>query len=85
MTVNVRRGDYYSDPVFRGRYSFDIEAYLDVALARAVEMAGPVDHVLVVSDGIEWCRARLGGLLSRSGAESSTRRSPLPRPATFAR
>lgn len=69
VTVNVRRGDYYSDPVFRGRYSFDIEAYLDEALGRSVDVGGPVDHVLVVSDGIEWCRTRLDRMLSRGGAE----------------
>ena len=69
LTVNVRRGDYYSDPDLRGRYAFDIAGYVGQALTRAVEVGGPVDQVVVVSDGIEWCRASLDGLLSRDGAQ----------------
>lgn len=69
LTVNVRRGDYYSDPDLRVRYAFDIAGYVDQALARAVDVGGRVDQVLVVSDGIEWCRTSLDGLLSRDGAQ----------------
>lgn len=65
LVVNIRRGDYYTDPVLRGRYSFDIEAYLREALARAVHVGGALDRVHVVSDDVGWCAERLGDLLRR--------------------
>ncbi len=65
LTVNIRRGDYYSVPTLRGRYAFDVPAYLDVALNAAVRSRGPVDRVHVVSDDVAWCRERLDGSLRR--------------------
>lgn len=59
LTVNIRRGDYYSVPHLRGRYSFDIPAYLEVALEAAVRAEGPIERILVVSDDVAWCRVRL--------------------------
>lgn len=70
VTINVRRGDYYSQPHFRGTYSFDIAAYVEAALAEA-QKQGAFDRVVVVSDGIEWCRLKLDALL-REHAEAIT-------------
>lgn len=62
LVVNVRRGDYYSVPEFRGQFGFDVDAYLDVAVTASVEADGRPDRIHVVSDGFDWCRARLGWL-----------------------
>lgn len=61
LTVNVRRGDYYSVPEYRERYAFDIESYVREAVGR---VAGDADlsEVLIVSDDPAWCRQRLGWL-----------------------
>ena len=59
LVVNVRRGDYYSDPEIRAQYGFDVEAYLRVAVPAAVHQAGGLTGVRVVSDGIDWCREHL--------------------------
>jgi hypothetical protein len=58
LVVNVRRGDYYTD--FREKYAFDQVGYIRAAL----EVAGPADHITVVSDDAEWCRANLADLLA---------------------
>jgi hypothetical protein len=62
LTINVRRGDYYSVPAFRGRYSFDVVEYVGVALAAARERA-EVGSVLLVSDDLDWCRLKLASVL----------------------
>lgn len=63
LTVNLRRGDYYSDPQVRGLFSFDQLAYLGVVLDRlAGDGRGRFERITVVSDDIAWCRARLGML-----------------------
>ncbi|PPF29237.1 MULTISPECIES: alpha-1,2-fucosyltransferase [unclassified Rathayibacter] len=62
LTVNIRRGDYYSVPAFRGRYSFDVVEYVDAALALARERE-PVRSVLIVSDDLDWCRVKLARVL----------------------
>lgn len=62
VLVNVRRGDYYSNPYVRGTYGFDIPAYLQPALEEAAQF-GDIGSLTVVSDGIDWCRVRLDGLL----------------------
>jgi hypothetical protein len=59
LTVNVRRGDYYSVPRFRGLYSFDVAEYLRVAVPDSVAAHGPVGTLRVVSDDPEWCRLKL--------------------------
>lgn len=61
VVINVRRGDYYSKPAVRGIYGFDIDAYVRSAVAMAAEQR-PIRDFLVVSDGLDWCRARLGWL-----------------------
>lgn len=59
--INVRRGDYYSNPVHHARYGMDIEGYVRVALERHVpEHDGPV---VFVSDDPDWCREHLSHLV----------------------
>lgn len=65
VVMNIRRGDYYSDLKFRGKYAFDIVEFVRVALA-AAEKQAPIDSIHIVSDDIEWCRARLGWLSDRA-------------------
>ncbi len=62
LTVNVRRGDYYSVTRFRGMYSYDIAEYLRVAVAESIAADGPVGTLRVVSDDPDWCRLKLGFL-----------------------
>ena len=61
VTVNVRRGDYYSDPALRALYGFDIAGYVRTAMEGSLRQA-PVDVVEVVSDDPEWCRTHLSFL-----------------------
>lgn len=56
--MKVRRGDYFG--AFADRYSFDEATYLLVALERQFTLGGPARAIHVVSDGLDWCRARLG-------------------------
>lgn len=58
ITVNIRRGDYYSVPENRGLFGFDIPGYIGEALRLAQEQY-PVRRIHVVSDDIDWCRERL--------------------------
>ncbi len=37
LVVNVRRGDYYSDPEIRKQYGFDLPTYLETAVTSSVE------------------------------------------------
>jgi len=55
LVVNVRRGDYYSNPELRERYGFDQLGYLRDAFSRV----GRVERTLVVSDDQDWCRENL--------------------------
>ena len=66
VVVNVRRGDYYTDHTVRGYFAFDVDAYLRVALPRVVDQR-PVSSVHVVSDGLDWCRTRLGWVETELG------------------
>lgn len=60
LVVTIRRGDYWSVPRYRARYAFDTRAYLDVAMTRQVDLAGPIRRAHVISDDIEWCKGHLG-------------------------
>lgn len=62
LTLNVRRGDYYSNPAHRPEFAIDLESYLRLAVASAVEADGPVRRVHVVSDDVAWCRQHLSWL-----------------------
>lgn len=59
MVINVRRGDYYSNPGHFARYGWDIEGYLVDALASA----RPAPRALIVSDDPRWCRVHLDALV----------------------
>lgn len=59
LVVNVRRGDYYSQPHLRERYGFDQIHYLRLAL----DIIGTADNALVVSDDPVWCEANLPPVL----------------------
>jgi hypothetical protein len=59
LTLNVRRGDYYSNPHHRPLHAFDVEAYLREAVGRSVDADGPLARIHVVSDDVAWCRERL--------------------------
>lgn len=61
VVVNVRRGDYYSNPVHRGNYSFDIAEYVKVAVKSSRELA-PIGRFVVVSDDVAWCQLKLSWL-----------------------
>lgn len=63
VVVNVRRGDYYTD--FRDKYSFDQAGYIEAAL----ELVGPAERILVVSDDPAWCSQNLDELLRASSAD----------------
>lgn len=63
VTLNVRRGDYFSDPSVRGRFGFDQLAYTEVVLDRLRSEERPPGVIRVVSDDLDWCRARLGRIV----------------------
>lgn len=83
VVVNIRRGDYYSNPKFRGIYGFDIETYMRVAMAK-VANEGPVSGVHVVSDGIDWCRSRLAWLGEFAPLSFADNETPMQNFATVA-
>lgn len=58
VTLNVRRGDYYSDPRHRAAYGLDIRAYVRAALNGSREQL-PIERVDVVSDDPEWCQQQM--------------------------
>lgn len=62
LVVNVRRGDYYSDPEIRRQYGFDLVGYLRVAVQGSVAHEGDPTCIVVVSDDLDWCRRELGWL-----------------------
>lgn len=69
LVINVRRGDYYSNPGLRRRYGFDQLGYLREALRRA----GRADRVLIVSDDPDWCRENVVGMLDAASVEFADR------------
>lgn len=62
LTLNVRRGDYYSNPVHREEFAIDLATYLRLAVTAALATDGPVRRVHVVSDDQAWCREHLAWL-----------------------
>jgi hypothetical protein len=59
LTVNVRRGDYYSNPHFRREHAMDVRAYVLAAAAATVAKDGAVERVHVISDDLAWCHREL--------------------------
>lgn len=58
LTINVRRGDYYSVPEYRARYGFDIPSYVRDAV-QEVRAEGAITRIRVVTDDPGWCRENL--------------------------
>ncbi|MBM6404304.1 alpha-1,2-fucosyltransferase [Phycicoccus sp. CSK15P-2] len=74
VAVNVRRGDYYSNPAFRAEFGFDQVSYVLEAVDR---LQDPVDGFLVVSDDPQWCTEHLERLGRRAPLRFVTERDPL--------
>lgn len=60
VVVNVRRGDYYSNPTFRAQFGFDIAGYVRAAVSRIP--SPEVSSFILVSDDVPWCHENLGFL-----------------------
>lgn len=65
LVINVRRGDYYARPELRERYGFDQVGYVTAALGEFDD----VDHALVISDDVQWCRENLESIVRATGAD----------------
>lgn len=57
--VNVRRGDYYSNPEFHRQFAIDIVAHVRSAIEALTEAGRSSEDILVVSDDPAWCREHL--------------------------
>lgn len=68
VVVNVRRGDYYSNPVYREQFGFDVVGYIRAAMMRIPE--SEINSIVMVSDDIDWCHAHLGFLSSVAPVET---------------
>jgi len=78
MVVNIRRGDYYSNPGHRENFGFDIEPYLRESLRRASGREA-ISGLKVVSDDIVWCQQNVDHVLHEySEAVSYARRDSTP-------
>ena len=62
LTLNVRRGDYYSNPVYRPEFAIDLATDLRLAVDAALAKDGPIRRIHVVSDDADWCRLQLSWL-----------------------
>ncbi len=58
LTVNVRRGDYYTNPEYTPRYEMDIEHFVSRAIDEVCTTTS-FRRVRVVSDDLDWCRREL--------------------------
>lgn len=68
LTLNVRRGDYFSDPHVRGLFSFDQIAYVQVVLDARRAHERTLSEIRIVSDDTPWCQARLQHLERHTGS-----------------
>lgn len=68
VVVNVRRGDYYSDPVHRANYGFDIPGYVRAAVSRVPE--ADLERIVLVSDDVDWCQRNLGFLADHASVHT---------------
>lgn len=64
IVVNIRRGDFYSDPFHRTRHAIDIDSYVRAAIEGSLSADGPARGIHLVSDDISWCAEHLGWLAS---------------------
>ncbi|MGQ4535962.1 alpha-1,2-fucosyltransferase, partial [Dermabacteraceae bacterium P13264] len=54
LVLNIRRGDYYTNPEFFRKYGMDLRFYLSEVLSRH-----PARAVSLISDDPEWCAATI--------------------------
>lgn len=74
VVVNVRRGDYYSDPRIEAEFGFDQVGYV----RRAVDaVPGEVTAFRLVSDDTAWCVEHLAFLGERAPVRADVERTPL--------
>lgn len=62
LTVNVRRGDYYTNPSVRGVLGFDQPAFIAAAMELYLRERAAPAAIRVISDDPSWCSVRLGFL-----------------------
>lgn len=65
--INVRRGDYYSDPRNRSWYGMNVCGYVSRALERIPDVSRR--RTVLVSDDPQWCMEHLTGLEALRRAE----------------
>lgn len=61
LTINVRRGDYYSVPKFFHKYGMNVNAYVEAAVSEA-SATMRIKKIRIVSDDLQWCRDNLAKL-----------------------
>lgn len=61
LVINIRRGDYYSNPIVHKDFGIDTVTYVKTALSLAVKDRRP-DKIVVVSDDLNWCKENLAFL-----------------------
>ena len=83
LVVNSRRGGYDSTTKFRGASGLDLDAYVQTAGERAAADRR-IGSIHVVSDGIDWCRARLGWLADHAPLTFAEGETPLQNLVTVA-
>lgn len=70
LTINIRRGDYFSVPRWRGEYSFDTVEYVRETI-NAIEDSAPINSITIVSDDLDWCRIKLHWLNNIAPTETA--------------
>lgn len=75
VTINIRRGDYYSVGRYRDDYGFDSTHFLACALRRVAGSRRSLE-LAVVSDDPGWCRSNLAPVLSKFGPVEYTGGQP---------
>lgn len=58
IVVNIRRGDYYSNPVIHHDFGIDTVSYVAKAIRQATDIE-QADTIIVTSDDIGWCKENL--------------------------
>lgn len=83
VVINVRRGDYYSNPDHRRNFGFDVVDYLQrsISLLRARR---EITTARVISDDPRWCSANIASVLNSTNWQVSYGGSPDPVEMQFA-
>lgn len=61
IVLNIRRGDYYSNPIINRNFGIDTIGYVTEAMRLATDEK-PTDTIVVTSDDIDWCKENLSFL-----------------------